>query len=131
MEKFFSLILLKLKKTNSLNGSTKNNENFLAFLRLAKNNYPYVRVADGKKVIITAASGFAKFLRFNFIFETKNEMEKAKLFSWLRDKDVYFSYGREWSPAEVFEYLRKKDLIDGNFKVIAWKNPKQFHIYQK
>jgi len=37
----------------------------------------------------------------------------------LRDADICFSRGREWNPAEVFEWLKDQGLLTGQFKSIA------------
>ena len=55
--------------------------------------------------------------------EVAEPQRKAELFRRLRDLGVCFSRGREWSPAEVFEYLREKGLLSGSFQSIAWRGP--------
>ena len=58
----------------------------------------------------------------------RDDQEKGELFMKLRDKDICFSRGREWNPAEVSEWLRDENLVSGKFKSIAWKNPDEFII---
>jgi hypothetical protein len=54
--------------------------------------------------------------------------EKADVLSRLRDLNIPFSAGREWSPSEVFSYLRDEGLLDGSFNEISWSGPNQFTI---
>lgn len=56
------------------------------------------------------------------------EQEKARIFDQLRALDVCFSGGKEWCPAEVFEYLRDKGILSGSFKKISWRGPNDYHI---
>jgi hypothetical protein len=53
---------------------------------------------------------------------------KAKLLANLRDHGVCFSVGPDWSPSEVFEYLRDQGWLKGNYRRVAWSGPGQFTI---
>jgi hypothetical protein len=46
----------------------------------------------------------------------------------LRDNNFFFSGGREWCPAEVFEYLREQSLLKGSYKKISWADPNNYRI---
>ena len=52
-----------------------------------------------------------------------NQMEKAQLFSLLRDEEVCFSAGPDWCPADVFEHLRDQGMLAGKYRRIAWTAP--------
>ncbi len=53
-----------------------------------------------------------------------DEADLARLLSSLRDLDLAFAYDQHgWSPAGVFEELRRKGLIVGSFAEIAWLGP--------
>jgi len=39
-----------------------------------------------------------------------------------------FSAGPGWSPAELLDYYRDQNFIDGKFRVISWRNPEDFSI---
>jgi hypothetical protein len=58
----------------------------------------------------------------------KNEKEKANLMSHLRNVNIPFSYGGSWSPTEVFEYLREKNLTSGKYKEVSWRNRNDYII---
>ncbi len=55
--------------------------------------------------------------------KVKDENQKALIFKNLRDRNLHFSRGREWSPAEVFEWLRDRGLLEGRFRSISWISP--------
>lgn len=73
-----------------------------------------VDLTDPKKLSLTT-SGFA---------------HKADVFARLRDKGIYFARGREWSPAEVFEYLKEQGLVQGGFTEITWRGPDDWVTYE-
>jgi hypothetical protein len=50
------------------------------------------------------------------------------LFAALRDRGVSFLAGREWSPAEVFAWLRDRGLLEGPYLRIAWTDPQQYVV---
>ncbi|TNY25414.1 hypothetical protein BV497_13965 [Fulvimonas soli] len=57
-----------------------------------------------------------------------NSVEKAKIFCLLRDMGVAFSAGPGWSPSEVFEELRDRELLDGVYQRISWVAPGEWQI---
>lgn len=63
-----------------------------------------------------------------YLVAVSTDEEKAKMFSRLRDEGVCFSRGKEWNPAEVFEWLKDKGLLTGAFLEIAWKGPGEWVI---
>lgn len=69
----------------------------------------------------------------NWIFEmaVSSDTGTAFVFSKLRDAGIAFSSGREWCPAEVFEWLRGQGLVHGAFRSIAWHAPGQWIIRQE
>jgi hypothetical protein len=58
----------------------------------------------------------------------ETEVEKAGKMALLRDLGIPFAAGREWSPSEVFEYLRDKKLIEGMYLRVAWRDPDSPYI---
>lgn|SRR5215510_15167553 len=105
----------------------------------------YVSKADGNEIIVKAspassAHGFLTGIGFtpqsgpqsgsadSYLLSVKDEREKARIFSTLRDADICFSRGREWNPAEVFEWLKDQGLLSGPFKSIAWKGPDEWFL---
>jgi hypothetical protein len=94
----------------------------------------YVTKADGFEIRVIANSDEIKnkLESLGFLFSNDyqahsivvaDNQEKAQIFEKLRDEDVYFSAGKEWSPAEVFEYLRDMDLLSGTYQRISWSSP--------
>jgi hypothetical protein len=59
------------------------------------------------------------------------EAAKPRLFSILRELGFAFSAGREWSPAEQFEELREKGLLQGKFSCVIWRGPNNYSISEK
>jgi hypothetical protein len=58
-----------------------------------------------------------------FIKRTNGKSEKVVVFEFLRPLGVHWSRGKEWNPAEIFEWLRDQNLIKGTFKSISWTSP--------
>lgn len=54
--------------------------------------------------------------------------EKAMVFARLRDCGVCFAAGPDWSPSEVFEFLRSEGLLIGKYRRVAWSGPGRFMI---
>jgi hypothetical protein len=102
---------------------------------MSKNPPPYVSKADGNEIIVEAveaptralltAIGFVAQSGSNdvYLLSVNGEREKAQIFSKLRDAGICFARGKEWSPAEVFEWLKEQGFLTGSFKSIAWRGP--------
>jgi len=99
----------------------------------------FVTKADGKVVRVKLVDHSFKNELYNlgFVYDSdlseytslvSGDQEKAELFDKLRSLGVNFSGGKEWCPAEVFEYLREANLLDGNYKKIGWSGPGEYHI---
>ena len=99
----------------------------------------YVTIADGNLVRIRVVNdiivhdleklGFVLDSEVSeLIIQTRNNNDKGLLFSKLRDMGVCFSAGKEWSPSEVFEYLREAGLVTGNYQRVSWVKPGEFRI---
>ena len=97
---------------------------------------PYVIAADRDFVSVKATDRALQqeLLQFGFlpasqdkadefIKRTKDKSEKVIIFEFLRPFGVHWSRGHEWNPAEIFEWLRDQNLIQGTFKSIAWTSP--------
>ncbi|WP_110643464.1 hypothetical protein [Salinicola sp. CPA57] len=55
---------------------------------------------------------------------TQDDLEKASIFDKLRSIGLPFMGGSEWSPAEVFEYLREDlQLLSGLYEKAVWIHP--------
>lgn len=99
----------------------------------------YVREADQEKVVIAGANEEllhdledAQFQvnrigSDEIVVKISSEKEKSRLFELLRNMGICFARGREWSPAEVFEWLRDKRELAGAFKEIYWTSPGAWH----
>ena len=56
----------------------------------------------------------------------KSEKELADILSKIRDIGIPFIGGPAgWPPSSIFEHLREKGMIDGNYINITWKNPNE------
>lgn len=58
-----------------------------------------------------------------------DKIDLAKKLMILKD-DFLFSYGKEWSPSEIVQYLQRLDLFKCAFKEVVWKNDKEYLIYK-
>lgn len=63
-----------------------------------------------------------------FTVVTIDDAHKAKIFEALQAMDVAFSDGKEWCPAEVFEFLRDMNLLSGSFIRVSWLKPGDYRL---
>ncbi|RYY76050.1 MAG: hypothetical protein EOO52_00540 [Gammaproteobacteria bacterium] len=102
-------------------------------------SYSVVVKADASEIIVNAVNENidSKMLPLGFTFDSKlsryvkfvgNIKEKAKIFEALRDIGILFSDGKEWCPAELFEYFREQGFVNGTFKRISWIKPTEYII---
>jgi hypothetical protein len=131
-------IIIILKSRYGVHSSTVHFPRALAsmYVKRAMQTPPYVIAADRDFVSVKTndPSAQRQLLQFGFlpapednahefIKHAKDKAEKAAIFDFLRPLGVHWSRGREWSPAEIFEWLRDQNLIQGTFKTIAWTSP--------
>lgn len=104
-------------------------EELKAFVEKADGDVIRVKVNDPSLSTELAAVGFVGSLEEGF-FEryVADDVEKAKVFDSLRLLHIAFSNGKEWCPAEVFEYLRDKALLSGEFVRVSWTQPGQYRL---
>lgn len=99
----------------------------------------YVTKADDNciRVMSKGNKKNENLIKLGFIFDIKNSdyyfevndfNEKGRIFSLLRDMGIGFLGGREWSPSEVFEYLRDMRVVSGKYKRVFWKGPDDMHV---
>ncbi|MGF6418929.1 hypothetical protein ABH900_002432 [Stenotrophomonas sp. AN71] len=97
----------------------------------------YVQQADGSTVQVVLLHAGVRVALHALGFEGEaptlraevgDDAGKARLFAALRDLGVAFSAGREWSPAEVFSWLRDRGLLEGPCLRIAWTDPQQYVV---
>jgi hypothetical protein len=100
-----------------------------AYVTKSDSDFVRVKILDAKIKEKLIGIGFTNDIDLNeYKIITPNDEKKAGIFNQLRDLEVYFSDGREWCPAEVFEYLRDKGLLIGNFTMISWTAPDKYFI---
>lgn len=63
-----------------------------------------------------------------FSYICRDEQDKANLFGRLRQLGLAFAAGREWSPSDVFEYLRDQGLLQGIYRRLIWTSPGRMHV---
>jgi hypothetical protein len=55
-----------------------------------------------------------------------NDSDSARNLQELRDLDFLMSGGSSgWPPAAIFQHLRSKSLVEGNFKEVLWKSKEE------
>ncbi|MEO6677972.1 MAG: hypothetical protein ABIO21_11400 [Pseudomonas sp.] len=100
-----------------------------AYVTHADGNYIRVKTVDSSlKSALLNLGFFSKADVDEYNIPTPNNEIKATVFTQLRTLDVCFSSGREWSPAEVFQYLRDLKLLSGGFRQITWTGPNHFVV---
>lgn len=100
-----------------------------AYVTKSDSDFVRVKILDAKIKKKLISIGFTDDIDLNeYKITTPNDEIKAGVFNQLMDLEVYFSDGREWCPAEVFEYLRDKGLLIGNFTMISWTAPDKYFI---
>lgn len=93
----------------------------------------FVTIASGKFVRVKVINDIVKndIESLGFIFDinlseyvipVSGHKSKAKIFFELEKLGVCFSAGKEWSPAELFEYYRELGLLSGKYKRISWRS---------
>ena len=64
-----------------------------------------------------------------WVIRVSNEQKIGKIMGQLRDMGVLFAGGPAgWPPAEVFDELREKGLVKGEFKEIVWLGPDRWFV---
>lgn len=105
------------------------NEPLRAFVEKADDDVVRVKVFDRGLDAAIAAIGFsATFEPGIFTLRTADDAHKATIFDALRALGIPFSDGKEWCPAEVFEYLRSLNLLTGKFVRVSWRKPGDYHL---
>ncbi|MCF6252089.1 MAG: hypothetical protein L3J75_12575 [Methylococcaceae bacterium] len=106
-----------------------NQEITKAFVTKADGNLIRIKVLDNSLLTEVSKLGFVFDSNCSdYFLEVQDESKKSKTFEALRDLDVYFSAGKEWCPAEVFEYLRDSGLLTGKYTKISWRSPNNYHL---
>ncbi len=81
------------------------------------------------KAVLQALGGKRSLLSSKWHIKCDDDEQLADCFTKLRDENIAFVGGsHSWTPAEVFIYLRDKNIISGSFKEITWSDPGNFHI---
>ncbi|MGC5704387.1 hypothetical protein J4P02_29710 [Pseudomonas sp. NFXW11] len=102
-----------------------------AYVAKADGDTVRLRVLDATLAAAVTALGFvATFEPDVYAMDVADDGQKAVLFDALRTLGVAFSDGREWCPAEVFEYLRDMNLLGGKFIRVSWKEPGRYHLVE-
>jgi uncharacterized protein YndB with AHSA1/START domain len=98
----------------------------------------HVVQADGDEIVIAAVDprgaaqlGFTDTSRGEFARTIRSDAEKANVLQELRDAGFCFARGREWSPAEVFEWLCERGLLSGQFRSLSYTAPGRFHVREE
>ena len=100
-----------------------------AYVARSDGDFVRVKILNGKIKKELISIGFVNDIDLGeYKIATPSDEKKAEIFNRLRDMDVYFSYGREWCPSEVFEHLRDAGLLSGKFTMISWTAPGEFFI---
>jgi hypothetical protein len=98
----------------------------------------HVVQADGDEIVITAVDpddaaqlGFVENSSGGFARTIRSDADKASVLRELRDAGFCFARGREWSPAEVFEWFRERGLLSGQFRSLSYSGPGQSHVREE
>ena len=98
----------------------------------------HVSQADRDLIVIAAVDperaarlGFTEASDGRFVRSVGDEQEKANVMRELRDAGFCFSRGREWNPAEVFEWLCERGLLSGPFRSLSYTRPGEFRVREE
>jgi hypothetical protein len=99
-----------------------------AYVRRADADIVEVDAGDGEMIGRLTQLGFEPDAdrAGSFVLPVDDDEEKADVFAAFRDAGVCFSWGREWSPVEVFQLLCESGLLEGPFRAIGWRGPDDF-----
>lgn len=61
----------------------------------------------------------------NWYITFSSKQELVFYFDKIRNMNIAFSGGQDWSPADQFEDMREKGLISGSYAKIVWRNSKE------
>lgn len=90
-----------------------------------------VRIIDDSVIGLLVGLGFAPVVGKGpdaLSLICPDQTFKAKVFEQLRDEGICFSAGPDWCPADVFEFLRDKQMLAGPYRKIAWHGPRDPEI---
>lgn len=100
-----------------------------AYVTQADGDYIRVKTLDGvlRQPLLDLGFSSGRYAD-EYIISSSNNHMKATLFAQLKNLDVCFSSGREWCPAEVFQYLKDEGLLSGGFRQIRWTQPGHYIV---
>ncbi|MGK9232531.1 hypothetical protein KXS07_11400 [Inquilinus limosus] len=108
-------------------------DNLKAYVQSAEDTVS-IKVIDGS--LEDLVCGY-KAVRHNKIkdgiieYYPDSDIDRANILKYLRDIGVCFSYGKEWSPSEIFEELRDKGLIDGKYNMVTWTGGGKYFVQER
>jgi len=97
-----------------------------SFVKQADQEFVEVATSELQASKDLLSLGFSRVTDSEYRIPAPDENGKAQIFSTLRKMGFCFARGREWSPAELFEYFRDRGLITGQFTEIAWTRPTEW-----
>lgn len=92
-----------------------------------------VKVIGDSAVEFLVELGFAAVAgaeQKTFSLMVPDQLFKIKLFERLRDEEVCFSAGRDWCPADVFEFLRDQKKLTGVYRKVVWCSPNKSRVIE-
>lgn len=103
-----------------------------AFVSEAASARIVVQVMDEKVLGVLKNMGFTleNGEKLVVITSASSQEAKAEMLSKLRDCGICFSGGPDWSPSEVFEYLRDCGLLTGRYRKVIWRGPSQMEVIE-
>ncbi|HBP5558545.1 TPA: hypothetical protein L6B75_09790 [Pseudomonas aeruginosa] len=99
-----------------------------AYVKKADGDIIRVELLDNSIRASLQSLGFSDIGGGQLELLTADDVAKAAIFDRLRTIGVAFSAGKEWCPAEVFEFLRDQGLLTGPYTRIAWSAPAQYRL---
>lgn len=100
-----------------------------AYVTKSDSDFVKVKILDSRIEEQIINIGLTDDIAINeYIIITPDDTKKAAVLNQLRNIGVYFSDGREWCPAEIFEHLRDRGLLAGTFSMISWTTLDEYFI---
>jgi len=91
-----------------------------------------VRVTDADARVVVRRIGARRslFPPRTWVIRYRGEVELASILAALRDAGLPFGSGRQWPPCDVFEGLRERCLVSGQYKKVFWHGPGQYEVIE-
>ncbi|WP_230940499.1 hypothetical protein [Burkholderia territorii] len=65
-----------------------------------------------------------------WIRQISDDADRQHLVRMLRELNVLFSAGRDWSPQDLVEHYRENGAVTGPYRSVSWVKPDEYRIVE-